>query len=1390
MMKSYTLENWDGRLSNPEPLDTQNSTQGPSSIWDSRSHVLAKQSEKVKATNDISTAITESIHHNNVTNYSEAAISSSSTNDGSNTGRKARVFGLADYENTTENMSPANRMKPTPPDEAINASNRSQKTSRIFVPVENSLLHAFHAHVAPTSPALAKKLEATLFRLPSPTPKRDIEVISLHSTDAEGDDDDEVEVIDIQRLLVSPTKVNTEPENRVPSPAYSGHNSLFSPSPSERIGSSGPLFTPEPPSAKPPPVVKRQVALYVDVPPLRGPISAYKWMSHPTKKARSHKPPPVTYHGTLEDAYLALAENSKFCDVRSATKKAKKKKKPEELESKPPQNAIASSSKHPIVIDLTSNVESSSFVSKLKIKKRVHKDDGPYQNPAKKQKRGHTRVDIDLTTPDGGNSVAESTPQPVPIMPQPKVGISKSVITDEKENTGPTVLNVKMVKPIAFEMWDFNIRHLRNWIKQQRHSNSFSPSATDGSPSRRRTGSLNRETPWFYRIPAQPLLDEEEISVGGKIPTSWDMDGGYTDDSDEDEFEIAQSHPEQQEYSPKIDLAAQYRKKEKEKSSKGKTVAKPQSHGAYKSISPSSSTDSTQQSQPTQSLTQLVKDALGTVPQPGQSSQLDEALGPSTPSAKALGKRKAIDNEPYEADRPFRTFGLLSSHHDATSQFQSNVSNTNAGSAHGAFRKSNSDDIFIHNYVRSPSPILQPGSSSTAVPASLDNNGQILSTLYALSDGLDHDKAPFASTFDGTEPELGYPWDLGVPPQNEYQYETIDPSLLVESSVIEPEAPEISEPLLEYADDFPPSDDDNGDVGTQSTAPVAGPSGVQARSASSSNIVFPSSSSENTPDREYEPPQAASIYQYLKKRKRHVSISSDSSDSDDDTPLADVLAVKSREKPTSSASVVPDNDLERPAKRKKRRASSSSLNASDALPDIVYVSSNGRHISKGKVKAVDKALADEECAPSMKTSLPRIALPKRKSRRASSTSFHDVDHDHGLARNEHAPSPTPAADVGVKDGLQENEVKLDKETVRILPKRQRTQRKLQDFVEVDEFLRKEGFGDGLPLPPKAEVAPKPARKERGDPLSSKDRYRQENENWPREEVSLYCHQCRNRTSILKMVCPACDSKFCLRCLTTRYPDELFYDGIEIVWADNCPRCLEFCNCTACCKKRGETYVSSRKRPPGNRPLPSSPPPDILPHYTLPASHTAQPRHATPPDLTQNAQYFATMYDLNGKRVGATYTSVDAFSNIGVVPALPSIPVTKKAHIFVGAVQRSWGISKRSVAKYLHSLPALKQTKRAKKKSKEQRKLRHFVGSDTFALYRPEPKPYDPFGDLSSLSSLSSSEDEGEEPEADVETFGPPNLSNDDLSFAISLGLQACGVVRIDATGPVHTFTSV
>ena len=100
------------------------------------------------------------------------------------------------------------------------------------------------------------------------------------------------------------------------------------------------------------------------------------------------------------------------------------------------------------------------------------------------------------------------------------------------------------------------------------------------------------------------------------------------------------------------------------------------------------------------------------------------------------------------------------------------------------------------------------------------------------------------------------------------------------------------------------------------------------------------------------------------------------------------------------------------------------------------------------------------------------------------------------------------------------------------------------------------------------------------------------------ELLSYCHQCRNKNRYEKMRCTKikegghpCGLLFCHKCVLLRCVSSTFmiahrvmislvyrYPSIEFneyATYFACPKCLDTCNCTACCGRRGEKYVSSR-----------------------------------------------------------------------------------------------------------------------------------------------------------------------------------------------------------------------
>ncbi|KAL5534901.1 hypothetical protein ACEPAF_2991 [Sanghuangporus sanghuang] len=84
------------------------------------------------------------------------------------------------------------------------------------------------------------------------------------------------------------------------------------------------------------------------------------------------------------------------------------------------------------------------------------------------------------------------------------------------------------------------------------------------------------------------------------------------------------------------------------------------------------------------------------------------------------------------------------------------------------------------------------------------------------------------------------------------------------------------------------------------------------------------------------------------------------------------------------------------------------------------------------------------------------------------------------------------------------------------------------------------------------------------------------EGTPKRDREL-CHQCRARNNYAKMRCTnkledgrTCDTHYCHKCITNRYPDIVF-DANGIF---TCLKCKNACNCDRCTRDRGEKYIKS------------------------------------------------------------------------------------------------------------------------------------------------------------------------------------------------------------------------
>ena len=137
---------------------------------------------------------------------------------------------------------------------------------------------------------------------------------------------------------------------------------------------------------------------------------------------------------------------------------------------------------------------------------------------------------------------------------------------------------------------------------------------------------------------------------------------------------------------------------------------------------------------------------------------------------------------------------------------------------------------------------------------------------------------------------------------------------------------------------------------------------------------------------------------------------------------------------------------------------------------------------------------------------------------------------------------------------------------------------------------------------------------------------------------------------------------CTYCKTSRYPDMTFN---PYAVSFNCPRCLGTCNCTQCCAKRGETYISARV---GKLPPHGSTEERALIDDALLSNNPRGERMTTPPvefEMPPPGTFFGVVYGLNGERVGEGYVR----KNKKVRVKTGRTPPPKKAVAYIGKKRR-------------------------------------------------------------------------------------------------------------------------
>lgn len=271
---------------------------------------------------------------------------------------------------------------------------------------------------------------------------------------------------------------------------------------------------------------------------------------------------------------------------------------------------------------------------------------------------------------------------------------------------------------------------------------------------------------------------------------------------------------------------------------------------------------------------------------------------------------------------------------------------------------------------------------------------------------------------------------------------------------------------------------------------------------------------------------------------------------------------------------------------------------------------------------------------------------------------------------------------------------------------------------------------------------------------------------------------------------SCGKTFCARCITNRYPPGRF--DYEQKQDNNCPYCQGCCNCTACCSKRGDKYVSSA-RSGGGRPGPRPKKPVAVPPLAVRERVSLGGKTNLPPPSqlpSEPIKYWGAVYALSGKKITSTFAPQTQEGHpavvFGLINSEESVdkPKEKKTlqpkRVFVGVLQRRWGYSKHRRVKDLKDKTYAPPKKLAAKRKNKQYdgEPRWYVGHRARLFWpREEPTEIPVPDDLDDLSPLSSLEDDDPDERGSLqpeERSRAASLGEDVVGQVIALALEACG----------------
>lgn len=200
----------------------------------------------------------------------------------------------------------------------------------------------------------------------------------------------------------------------------------------------------------------------------------------------------------------------------------------------------------------------------------------------------------------------------------------------------------------------------------------------------------------------------------------------------------------------------------------------------------------------------------------------------------------------------------------------------------------------------------------------------------------------------------------------------------------------------------------------------------------------------------------------------------------------------------------------------------------------------------------------------------------------------------------------------------------------------------------------------------------------------------------------------------------------------RYPDTVFAEGLSFPTGE-CFKCTDICNCTVCCKKRGEEYISARGPPRGKPRLVEAPTLIVREKRVSKKKKTEEESSRAPRARPTTSLCIASgeiekigpIYRMDGARMRVTFVDPEDTSDEHIDDADVEMEEFTPKRIFIGKIRRSSGFKPRTKGVFIEpdDDPARLEAARQKLAVKGKKLIRY--AGKPLVIQPPQPVYYGP-----------------------------------------------------------------